>query len=339
MPTARSNDRRSTPPNRMPTLGALRMFEAAARHRSFKDAAAELGVTPAAVSFQVRQLEKDLGHRLFERGANAVALTDAAQAFFPKLTTGLQIVREAFEDYRAEVTTRPVRITSGPAVMAKWLVPRMVTLREMDPTIDVEFAASLNVLDLVRDRIDFAVRFGHAPSCMVGEGVSAGERGDPAGKEARHRTVRIVEEHVVPVAAPGVAEQLVSPDDLSGVQLIHDESLRLIDDATPAWRQWLAEAGANPSIERKGLAFSQSDHAVQAALDGAGVALARVVLAGPDIRAGRLRVPFGPSLPTGLYYYLIEPTEPDDPAIATVREWLEREVVTAFRELIVTFGS
>lgn len=297
---------------RMPTLGALRVFEAAARLGSFKRAAEELGVTPAAVSFQVRHLEADLDRKLFARERNAIRLTEAGRTFFPKLTRGLRTVEEAFGDYLRATRTRPFRVTAGPAVMARWLMPRMSGLRTELPEIDVEFVASLSVLDLGAQEIDFAIRFGVPPA---------------SGQHAR----RIAEEQVLPVVAARLAPDVLTLAALDRIELIHDRSLVDIDPKAPDWSAWLQRTGSDTALAERGLTFSQADHAIQAALDGAGIALARLALAHPDLEAGRLVAPFGPGLPTGLHYYLVErPAEPSAKHDA-VRQWLETNVVDGLR--------
>ena len=304
---------------RMPKLRALHVFEVAARHLSFKDAASELNITPAAVSFQIRELEKELGVKLFVRGPNTIKLSESGDVFLPKLSTGMLILREAFDDFQQIIGVRPVRLTSGPAVMAKWFVPQMLKLKEIDQEIDVEFTATLKVLDMVRDRIDFAIRFGNIPR---------------ESEFSNHKVKCIAEEYIVPVISPSIADKVKEPDDLKNEMLIFDQSLKLIDSKAFGWEQWGHLAGVNLTAANTSLTFTQSDHAIQAAIDGTGVGLTRVILAGPDIQAQRLKIPFGPYIPTGLHYYLVEPINLSAPNIQTVHKWIENNICSAFRELV-----
>lgn len=305
------------PSRRMPTLNALRVFEAVARLGSFKAAANELYVTPAAVSFQIRQLEDDLQVTLFERQGNQIALTTAGQAFLPKLSSGFALLHEAFNDFLNQAGRKTINVTAGPAVTSQWLVPQMRHLRDQETAVDVSFKSSLSLMDLSRDNIDFALRFGTKPN------------GD-------FKISVLAEEYVVPVANPEVAETLSAMERLAELELIHDQSLAEIDQQhSPGWAEWASAVGMPELEAARGLYFSQSDHAVQAAVDGAGVALARLILAGPEINAGRLVVPFGPALPTGLHYYLLEPDKSDvGPEQSVVRDWLVNVVGRQFQAMV-----
>lgn len=303
--------------SRLPSLKALQVLECVARTRSFKDAANELFVTPAAVSFQIRQLEKDLGSKLFERTQNGIIPTEACEAFIPKLTVGIETIHEAFKAFLSSLddTHQPIRITSGPAVMSKWLVPAVHNLKQQNPNIEIEFSAGVHIVDLLRDNIDFAIRFGAKPEGYV--------------------KLELAEEYLVPAVNPGLADQVRCPEDLLKFDLIHDGSLHLFDAKAPDWETWFEHVGLDYDKQRKGLSFSQSDHAVQAALSGAGVGLLRVILAGPELISGNLLAPFGPAIPTGLHYYLLSQTEEPQTAEAeVVLNWLEHDIGHMYEQLI-----
>ncbi len=308
------------PALRMPSMKALQVLECVARTGSFKDAATELYVTPAAVSFQIRQLEKDLETQLFDRAATGVIPTKAGEAFIPKLTAGIATLHQAFQDFldTTDETAGPMRVTSGPAVMSKWLVPQVSWLKSQNPNIEIEFSSELNLMDLDRDNIDFAIRFGSKP-------------------HDRYSVIEICEEYLVPVIAPKLRDQVVSPSDLAGFDLIHDKSLHLFDKAAPSWESWYEKTGLQYDAQRHGISFSQSDHAVQAARSGAGVALVRVILAGPELQCGQLVVPFGPAIPTGLRYYLLSQNpEPQTVEETQVKDWLLTSIAAMYRDLITT---
>lgn len=302
---------------RLPSLKALQVLECVARTRSFKDAASELFVTPAAVSFQIRQLEKDLNTQLFERTSSGIILTEASEAFMPKLTVGLEAIHEAFKTFLSisDDITQPIRVTSGPAVMSKWLVPEMHTLRKQNPNIEIEFSAGVGMMDLLRDNIDFAIRFGTRPDSHIKQ--------------------EIAEEYLLPVVSPSLAHQVRCPEDLLKCCLIHDKSLNLFDEKSPGWKTWFDRVGLDYDDQHKGMYFSQSDHAVQAVASGGGVGLLRVILAGPELISGKLLVPFGPAIPTGLYYYLLSQTEePQTSQSKEVLQWLVDDICNKYEELI-----
>ena len=307
---------------RMPTLNALRVFDAVARLGSFKAAAQDLHVTPAAVSFQIRQLEEDLQVSLFERQGNHIELTAAGQVFFPKLSSGFALLHDAFNEFVNHAGRKTVTVTAGPAVTSQWLVPQMSHLRDSPVAVDVSFKSSLSLIDLTRDNVDFALRFGVRPS------------GD-------FTLTVLAQEYVVPVASQTVAAQLTDTAALSTVELIHDQSLAEIKpQQTSGWSDWAQHAKLSSLDTNRGLYFSQSDHAVQAAADGAGVVLARLILAGPEISSGRLVVPFGPALPTGLHYYLLEPAgAADSPERAVVRAWLVDTIGQQFQAMVRQFSA
>ncbi len=233
---------------RMPSMKALQVLECVARTRSFKEAAAELFVTPAAVSFQIRQLEKDLKTQLFERTATGVIPTKAGEAFIPKLTSGISTLHGAFQDFldTTDEAPSPVRVTSGPAVMSKWLVPHVRGLKAQSPNIEVEFRSGLQLTDMDRENVDFAIRFGTKP-------------------DERYSVIELCEEYLVPAVAPKLYEEVLSPSDLAEFDLIHDKSLHLFDKTAPSWESWYERVGLQYDSQRHGISFSQSDHAVQAA--------------------------------------------------------------------------
>ncbi|MGB0697439.1 MAG: LysR substrate-binding domain-containing protein [Rhodospirillaceae bacterium] len=307
---------------RMPSMKALQVLECVARTKSFKDAAAELCVTPAAVSFQIRQLEKDLAAELFERTPTGVVPTAACAAFLPNLTTAMDCLHQAYRDFLACVAEarQPVQVTSGPAVMSKWLVPHVPALKAQKPELEIAFSAGLDLADLSRDQIDFAIRFGRKPDHPF------------------HQV--LAEEYLVPAISPTLAQTVAQPEDLGRFDLIHDGSLHLIDDTAPGWERWFQAVGLTYDRQRLGLSFSQSDHAIQAVASGAGIGLLRVILAGPELRTGRLVVPFGPAIPTGMRYYLLRQTEtPTTPEAADVQAWLTEEIGHSFARLIETAQS
>jgi len=294
-------DRRSS--RRLPPLPALRAFEAAARHLSFKAAAEELAVTPTAVSHHVRQLEDALGFRLFVRRPRRVALTPEGRMLYPVLRDGFDAFEEAIARLRGERLKPVVTLSATVAFTARWLVPRVAAFHAANPGLDLRLHASDDPVDLIAGTADAAVRYGRA--------VPAGLVGD-----------LLFEDMFAPVCSPALG--LNDPRELAEHTLIHFEWRRPHRD-NPVWERWLAEAGLSGLVPRAELTLSDESQAVQALVAGQGVALAGLVLVADEIAAGRLVVPFGPRL-RGYDYRLVYPADPPHPErIAALRSWIRQE--------------
>ena len=144
----------------LPPLNALRAFESAGRHLSFTKAAAELNVTPAAIGHQVKALEELLEVPLFHRLTRALRLTQAGQAALPPLRDGFDKLAEAVDLLRAHETRGAITVSLGPAIAAKWLVPRLDRFRAAHPDLDVRLDATDKLVDFQRDNVDLAIRYG-----------------------------------------------------------------------------------------------------------------------------------------------------------------------------------
>ena len=287
-------------PRRLPPLNAVRAFEAAARHLSFRRAADELHVTHAAVSHQVKGLETYLQAPLFRRLNRAVRLTEAGQAYLPPLRDALDAIAQATARITSEESAGALTISTSPPFAAKWLVPRLSAFREAYPEIDVWLTPSLRVVDFAREEVDAAVRWG--------AGEWPGLRADLVGTM-----------DVFPVCSPRLLRgphPLRTPEDLRHHALIHDAS-------GEDWRRWLAAAGVRGVAPAPSLHFHDSSLVIQAAVEGQGVALAYSVLAADDLASGRLVRPFEVSLPTDYCYYFVCPEgSAETPKIVAFRTWL-----------------
>jgi LysR family transcriptional regulator, glycine cleavage system transcriptional activator len=291
---------------RLPPLSSLRAFEAAARHLSFTRAAAELHVTQAAVSHQVKALEDWLGLKLFRRQNRNVFLTEAGQAYLPA-------VREAF-DGLAEATRR-LRQRDGQAKLvvsvtlsfaAKWLMPRLGRFRRLHPEIEFMIDATDRIVDLGREEVDVALRYG---------------AGSWPGLVARP----LLKEELFPACSPALAAALRRPEDLAKHTLLHDEMRQ-------DWRMWLLAAGVKGVDPTRGPTFTNSAMCVQAAIDGEGVVLGRSALVAADLAAGRLVRPFAVRLPTEYAYYVVHtPRAGELPRVKAFVEWLLAEAAEAER--------
>ncbi len=292
----------------LPPLNALRAFEAAARHLSFTRAAAELNVTPAAVGHQVKALEDLLGVRLFRRLTRALRLTEAGQAALPALVDGFDRLAEAADAMRAHGDTGVLTISVCPSFGAMWLVPRLERFRILHPEIEIRIDGTDRLVDLTRDEADVALRYG------------------PGGYEGV-RVDWLFNRVNTPVCSPALLEgahPLRAPQDLRHHSLLHVEW----KEAEASWRMWLLAAGLAEIDPTRGPRFTMEAMAVQAALDGHGVALVSNVLVADELAAGRLVSPFDPGLskPMSFSHYLLTPKDGTSrPKIAAFRDWMLEE--------------
>ncbi len=295
---------------RLPPLNALRAFEAAGRLLSLTGAARELSVTPAAVGHQVKSLEEYLQKTLVERRYRAIALTEAGRALLPGLTEGFDRLDDAIESFAAFEERRALLVTCATSFASRWLVPRLDRFREAHPDIDVRLDATQRLVDLRREDFDLGIRFGP---------------GQWDGLEADY----LIEEEMIPVASPELlANKPVShPDDLARHTLLHLE-----DGPGPApvdWQRWLAAADATGVDWNRGPSFSMESMAIEAAIDGQGVALVSDVLAADDLAAGRLERVLDLGLKSGLglaYYLAYPPSRKRNPRAMAFRDWLLGEI-------------
>ncbi|MDX1606289.1 MAG: transcriptional regulator GcvA [Candidatus Competibacterales bacterium] len=305
--------------DRLPPLNALRAFEAAARHLSLARAAAELHVTPAAVSQQIRTLEETLGLRLFQRRPRGLVLTAAARAGLPRLREGFAGLTEGVKRIRQYAERRTLTVWMTPSFAAKWLVPRLHRFAGAHPEIDMRIAASSQLIaggidtigldaDTFRIKgIDVAIAFG-------------------TGKHPGCQSRRLLEVSAVPLCSPKLLEgahPLRRPEDLRHHVLLHDETVYA---GRPSWADWLATAGVTGIDADRGRYFNQVALALDAAIEGQGVVLSLRPLAEPDLASGRLVLPFGPALKLEHAYYVVHPEEVDgEVRVAAFRDWLLSE--------------
>lgn len=272
---------------RIAPLTSLRAFEATARRRSITEAAAELGVTPGAVSQSVKALEAYLGRQLLRRTSRGLELTDSAAAALPNLSAAFDALAAASRDLAGAERGGILTVSVAPAFAAKWLTPRLAEFAARCPDIDVRIDAAMALVDFSAEGVDLAIRYG---------------AGHWPGVESRP----LMAESVTPVCAPALAASISTPGDLAQHALIHDESNRM-DESCPDWSMWLRAAGVVGVDAARGPRFNQSNLAIEAALSGRGVALAKRALAQDDLDAGRLTAPFEISTPVAFAYWIVHP--------------------------------
>lgn len=300
-------------------LGALRAFEATARNLSFTKAAAELHVTPAALSHQVRALEDLCGHKLFVRKTRAIELTDAGRLLLPGTQAGFDQLKQAYARIRRARREDVLVVSATPGLTAKWLVPRLYRFLSAHPNIDVRVSATMAFADFNTDGIDVAIRLssGEHPGLFV---------------------QKLSDESVLPLCSPKLIRRragLKRAQDLARFNLIHYEMPITGPYTAPTWSDWLRAAGIDGVDTTHGLRLNVTDHALDAAAEGAGVVLAYKLIASADLQSGRLINPFGPELPLvgRAYYFACQSGRRDEPQIDAFRRWLIAELADTRRAM------
>jgi len=285
---------------RLPPLNSLRAFEAAARHLSFTLAAAELNVTQAAVSHQIKSLEERLGMPLFRRLNRALLLTDAGQTLYPAMSNALDVMATAIDRLHRHDKSGELTITTMDSFAATWLVPRLAKFQKMHSDIDIRITTSDAMVDFSRENVDMAIRYG--------QGEWPGVFVEP-----------LMVEEMFPVCSPSLLQSgppLNTPADLKHHMLLHD-------DMRVDWRMWMMAAGESDIDTTRGLSYQHSNLVVQAAEQGDGVALARSVLVSNSLSTGKLVKPFDLALPVTYAYYVVCPRGNENrPKIREFRSWL-----------------
>ncbi|MBB5044863.1 LysR substrate-binding domain-containing protein [Shinella fusca] len=300
----------------LPSASSLIIFEAAGRHQNFTRAAHELGMTQAAVSYAVRNLEEQLGVALFHRVHRAVELTDAGERFHADVTLGLSRIQKSAEDIRAKGREANVTLAASTAFASMWMLPRLAKLRADLPDIDLRIQTSVRDLDLDEEPIPLAIR-----------------GGDP-GKWPRYHAALLAPEVITAVASPAFVESHgnpQTPEALLKLPLIHlEEPVRSACD----WPHWFASAGVRYPPQARRLAINDYVLVIQAVLSGEGVALGWQHLIEGQVRSGAL-VPVGGHALTmqdaGFYVVWPRSRELNGPA-RRVRDWLVEEGRLSRRE-------
>jgi len=270
-------------------FGALPSFAAAARRKSFTAAANDLGVTQAAISHQIRELEDQLEVKLFHRNSRAVALTPAGELLHKAVDEAFEGINRAIDRMKS---TRPrLRVTSPPSFAAKWLVPRLDRFLARAPDVDVFFDIQFTLGQLSQQEPHVAIQFGETnhPNYLVD---------------------RLQDEYVFPVCSPALLKDKKQPIDPR--VLLRKHTLLDVDwhgqgASWPNWQSWLEAAALSDLRLGKTVRFAHSALAIQAAVEGQGIALGETTIAADDLAAGRLVKPFELALkqPPQLAYFLV----------------------------------
>lgn len=303
----------------IPPVNAVRAFEAASRHMQFQQAAEELGVTPAALSYQIRQLEEYLGIKLFRRLNRAVELTREGRMIAPAIVEAFEQLEQAFDLLKPDGEDNTLVISTGPAFSAKWLAPRLHGYLEENPDLDFRLSANLKLTDFERDGVDAVIRFG-------------------AGNYPGLYVEPLFEEISTPLISPSLFEKLGGKADESlfaHTTLIHDESLRFLEAGQ--WETWLTAMGYDGVDAKRGVHYNHADHCIEAAVDEGGIVMARLGFAFREILAGRLIAPFRQVISAkGGFYFCCPPENLENEKVLDFLAWL-RDEATAQSEAIEEF--
>jgi len=309
---------------RLPPLNALRVFEAAARHLSFKEAANELSITQAAVSHQIKSLEDYLGVQLFKRAGRGVQLTEAARAALPRLREGFDALAAAVETIHVRADETDLQITAPPVFTARWLMPRLASFQKVEPKIDVRVVALSKMVDA--GALDSAALVSNLDLRSDTSGV---EIHLGAGDYPGHRADRLFGVSTVVVASPELVKgdsPIKVPSDLASHTLLHDDAMDLVAQGH-AWNKWLELAGVSEKVDgTRGPHFSSNILSLEAASQRLGIALALRPLVDADLASGRLCAPFDIELKPRSAYYLVCPEViAERPAVVAFRKWLLKQ--------------
>ena len=291
-------------PLRLPPLPALRFFEAAGRHQSFKLAAAELNVTPSAISHGIVGLEQALGVELFVREPRGISLTATGADYLSYVSEAFSLIAigtQRLPNHRAD---RPIALSCAPTFASRWLLPRLAGFRARWPNVNVSVDTSHRQVGFPVDGFDFAIRLSRAPV-------------------AGTAWTRLFGEQFVPVCSPAYLETLRDEHgnpDLRRATLIH------VNTASEDWQAWLDATGSAGLDTAGGLRVDTIQLAFEAAAMGFGVALGRKPLVDPDLEGGAL-VAASPALSASTTAYWLVSAENSDrrPELVDFKRWLTSE--------------
>lgn len=294
---------------RLPPLDALYVFAVAARHLSFTAAATELHRTQSAVSHRIKALERDIGVLLFRRHIRGLELTRAGEVLADRLNQAIADISRTISDLDRTDEARRLRVTMLPSVASRWLMPRLPRFCQQYPEIQVQVIAEARVTDLRAEGIDLAIRFGH-------------------GRYRQLQATFLMKDRMLPVCNPQLIadrQPVTTIDELLDLPLLHDSAAEG-DGSMSDWRSWLEQLGRADVSGHAGQRFSHAGLAIEAAVHGLGVALARLSLVADHLSNGTLICPLALTTPTAFAYYLVAlPEVAALPTAVRFMEWLQQE--------------
>ncbi len=291
---------------KLPPLSSVRVFEAAARHGSFKNAAEELNITASAVSHAVQNLEDWLGVELFRRGGGKLELTEPGTAYATAVGEAMRSIAEATARLPGRRSQGRLSINSAPGFAARWLMPRLLRFAERHPEISIDLETSPEPVDLPMQGVDAAIRMA------------------PAARSMPHWT-HLLKDSLIPVCSPALRKKYAG---LSGLEVIAKADLIHMTAIADDWAEWFRITGAQqPADARAGLRVDTIHMAIEAASRGLGVALGRAPLVDAEIETSRLVRLFDDDVPSGLSYWLVTmDADFQSQDVKVFRQWLLDEL-------------
>ncbi len=283
---------------RLPSLNALRIFVAVARHRGVSRAADALHLTHSAVSHQIRLLQDSLGITLFERSGRGLRLSSAGAVYAERIERAFEEIEAATRALTSGQRKRPLRVSTMPSFAARWLLPRLGEFISGHGDLDIEVQSTSRLADLKGGEVDVALRFG-------------------GGRYPGLFAELLLRDWYFPVCAPEFARRyrLGDPPSIDGVPLLRSDN--------EPWSWWFPAAGIDAAEPERGTIFDDSNLMLQAAAAGQGLCLARQSIARDDIAAGRLVRPFSAVVESpNAYYFVCRASEVETMPIAAFRRWI-----------------
>ncbi len=297
---------------KLPPLNALRAFEAAARHLSFKVAADELFVTPTAISHQIKLLEQLTGQQLFRRRPRPISLTPAGARLFPVLRDGFDSFTASVAALSEEADNAPLRISTTTAFASRWLLPRLGEWNDRHPGVNLEVIATEQVVNLRGGEIDMAIRYAKQP---------------PTDLDA----APLFKDRFLPVCSPRLLEALPVDDwvrVITQLTLLHFRWKQHDDPDAPSWALWramarLVDRRAERIDPKRGSTLSEEHMVIEAAIAGQGVALASSVLVERELRMGLLMRVSEVSIPGRTFYAVSVRNSPRKHLVDRFVQWAQ----------------
>lgn len=287
----------------LPSLNAVRMFEAAARNQSFTKAAGELHVTQGAVSRQIGLLEQQVGCALFIRRGPNLELTQAGSDYFSVVRDSLDLLRRGTAQLKRRAQTNLLTISLVPSFARLWLLPRMGQVEKLLPGVSIRLAASYHLVDFTGDSdIDVAIRFGK-------------------GNWPEIFSYQFTNDIMLPVCAPDVAKKIKSLKDIQKHSMIADYPLKFNE-----WPQWFQSKGLHYEVQ-PGWQYDDVALQIEAAIEGRGVLLVRESLVRSSLRAGSLIQLFDSDFRSQFQYHFVCPEDRlKEPLINSFYQWIKSAV-------------
>jgi len=290
--------------SRIPSLKALQAFSVVGAHLNLRAAAAELFVTPSALSHQIRSLETELGLKLFTRNPRGLTLTASGKALHPQVSAAFAQLGDAIRAIKPRQRPGSITVSMLSTFAMRWFIPRLYRFQKSHPDIKVRISTSIELVDFEQEDVDCAIRSGQ-------------------GSWTSTHALRLLDEQFTPVCSPSMPTgdtPLNQPSDLVRHTLLHS---RLRPDD---WQAWLSAEGLTDLKPRYDQEFETRNFAIAAAIRGLGVAIIDPLLVQEELKDKRLIRPFTHTLPTTSAYYLVWPTtRGESEELAAFRAWLIRE--------------